>query len=173
MEHPIKKDRVMKMAIAVLVGVVLVFVVAILIANHKMNSQGVSKSEEREDSLSRAIVNVGGSHLIASVADTPLARTQGLSNVHAIGPNEGKLFVFEEEGYPEFWMKDMKFNIDIIWINSMGTVVDILENVAPNTYPASFKPAYPASKVLEVNAGWASEHKVKVGDQMIWTELKQ
>lgn len=167
----LKKDKVMKYALVILVGVIIVFAGALIFAGRNMNS--TVPVENQEASLSRAIVNVGGKHLIASVANTPISRTRGLSNVKSIGPNEGKLFVFDKEDYHDFWMKDMKFSIDIIFINSLGTVVDIFENVSPDTFPNTFRPKYPALKVLEVNAGWASQNKIKVGDTVIWTELKK
>lgn len=168
----LKNDKVMKTALVVLVAIVVIFAGALIFAGKNASEVTQVFLNEQEQNLKKAIVNVGGSHLIASVANTPLSRKQGLSNVHSIGPNEGKLFVFDEEGYHEFWMKDMNFNIDIIFINKQGTVVDIIENISPETFPKTFKPKYPAIKVLEVNAGWASQNKVKVGEMMIWTELK-
>jgi uncharacterized membrane protein (UPF0127 family) len=168
----LKNDKVMRMSIAVLVGLVIVFAGALIFAGRNASEETQVFLNEQEESLKKAVVNIGGNHLIASIANTPLSRKKGLSNVHSIGPNEGKLFVFDKEDYHEFWMKDMNFNIDIIFINSQGTVVDIIENVSPDTYPKTFRPKYPAIKVVEVNAGWAAQNNVKVGEMMIWTELK-
>jgi uncharacterized membrane protein (UPF0127 family) len=169
-----KKDGVMRTALVVLVGVVVIFAVALVFAGKKSSlSTGADSNVAVGEPLKKAIVNISGSHLIASIADTPLARTNGLSNVRVIGPNEGKLFVFDSEDYHEFWMKDMNFSIDIIFINDKGTVVDFVENIAPETYPNSFKPKYPASKAIEVNAGWVKAQNIKIGDFVLLTELKQ
>ena len=60
----------------------------------------------------------------------------------------------------------MMFPIDIIWIN-YNKVVDILNNV-PNNFdilkPRFYTPRTPVNFVLEVNAGFASENKIKIGD---------
>ena len=161
------KDKTVKSAIIILVALVVLFAGMIMIAN-----KGAKKANLASEDQKHAIINIAGKHLVASVADSKASRTKGLSNVHAIGPNEGKLFVFEEEDYHEFWMKDMNFSLDIIWINDLGTVVDIKENISPDTYPNSFKPIAKASKVLEVNSGYVAQNSIKIGDQMIWTELK-
>lgn len=172
MENVVKKDRVMRMLLAVLVGLVIVFAGALIFAGRNASNVTQEFVAQQESKLKKAIVNVGGTHLVASVADTDVSRKLGLSNVKSIDANEGKMFVFDKEGYWEIWAKDMKFNFDIIWINDAGIVVDIIENVSPDTYPNSFKPKYPASKVLETNAGWVKTHNIKIGDPMLATEIK-
>lgn len=184
MENTHKKDKVMRSALVLLVLVAVIFAGSLIFAGKKastpLNSDAVSRSDTRagksaidlENSLSKAIINIGGNHLTASVADTELSRKNGLSNIHSIGPDEAKVFVFDKEDYHSFWMKDMNFPLDIIWVNNQNTVVDIRENIAPETYPDTFKPAYPASKTIEVNAGWVEEHNIKVGDTIMLTELQ-
>lgn len=169
MEHTDKK--VLNKSLLVLLIVVAIFVMLLLVAGKK-GTPIVQNAPRQNNAEEKAIVAVAGKHLIASVASSDQTRTQGLSGVHSIGPNEGKLFVFEQEGYWEFWAKKMEFNIDIIFINDQGTVVDIFENVAPNSYPNSFKPKYPASKVLETNAGWVAENHIKIGNTVLTTMLK-
>ena len=167
MEKVGEKNKTVKSAIIILVALVLLFAGMIMLANKGAKNANLAKEDQKH-----AIINIAGKHLVASVADSKASRTKGLSSVHSIGPNEGKLFVFDEEGYHEFWMKDMNFSLDIIWINDLGTVVEIQENVSPESYPNSFKPMAPASKTLEVNAGYVAQNGIKIGDQMIWTELK-
>lgn len=103
--------------------------------------------------------------LSVEVANTDAARVKGLSGRDPLPENQGLLFVFEEDGYPAIWMKDMRFAIDIIWINREGEIVHIEESVTPGTYPRTFKPAAPARYVVEVNAGYADARNVRVGDQ--------
>lgn len=55
--------------------------------------------------------------------------------------------------------------IDIVWIGSDYRIADITKNIAPETYPELFYPSVPIQYVLEVNAGWADTHGLKVGDQ--------
>ena len=96
------------------------------------------------------------SHTVnAEVASTPAARQQGLSGRKCINQNEGMLFVFDQPGSYSFWMKDMNFPIDIIWIDANHHVVTVKSNVNPSTYPQSFVNSNPAQYVIEIKAGRA------------------
>lgn len=105
-----------------------------------------------------------GNTIHVTRATTPEARQQGLSGRTGLAPDEGLLFVFEQEGNYSFWMKDMRFSIDILWIDSAGTIVYIEPSVSPDTYPQSFDPKANALYVLELPAGYAVAHDVVVGD---------
>jgi uncharacterized membrane protein (UPF0127 family) len=59
-------------------------------------------------------------------------------------------------------MKDMRFNLDIIWMNNQKKIIKIKENISPNTYPDEFC-ADDAKYVLEFNQGFASKHGLKLG----------
>ncbi len=98
------------------------------------------------------------------IADTPEERERGLSGREGLAEDEGLLFVFEEDRRPAFWMKDMLFAIDILWISRDGAIVHIEENVGPETYPASFTPRSEARYVVELPAGYAARHDVGLGD---------
>ncbi len=105
------------------------------------------------------------------VASTPDARSRGLSGRDSLDPNSGMLFTFDKSDKYSFWMKDMKFSLDFIWINS-DMVVDLLANVpapAPNQTSDSlpiYQPVTLVDKVLEVNAGFITSHGIKVGDKI-------
>lgn len=101
-----------------------------------------------------------------SIADTLLERQQGLSGVTELDPLQGKLFVFDEEGYYGMWMKDMLMPLDIIWINNDMTVVHVEKNLEPETYPTAFTSSEPARFVLEVNAFFADTFSVNIGDKV-------
>jgi len=103
-----------------------------------------------------------------SVADTSEEQIQGLSNVKFLPNDSGMLFVYEEPGNQHFWMKDMNFPIDIIWIGASKTIVDITENLAPSTYPETYSPISPAQYVLEVNAGYSQKHDIAIGDEVVF-----
>ena len=102
-----------------------------------------------------------------TVANDTEERAQGLSGVPALDELEGKLFVFDESGYHRFWMKDMQFPIDIIFIDESFTVVDIVENVLPESYPTTYTSRVPARFVLETNAFFARSFSVETGDRAI------
>lgn len=115
-------------------------------------------------------VNVGDTSSVSvEVAGTPAEHIKGLSGRKLLEENHGMLFVFEQEGSPSFWMYDMRFPLDILWINN-GRIVYIHENV-PHPDPGTaaselpvYRPPVKITHVLEVNAGWAKEHEVQIGD---------
>jgi len=94
--------------------------------------------------------------------DTDATREKGLSGRSSMPRGSGMLFVFDNIGRQCIWMKDMKFPLDIIWLNSQGNIIKIAENVAPSTYPDEFC-AKNALLVIEVNAGVAKSHGLTVG----------
>ena len=89
----------------------------------------------------------------------------GLSYRPSLPHDRGMLFVFDELRYPSFWMKDMRFSLDLVYLDETGMVVHVEANVPPcaadpcPTYP----PPDPALAVLEVNAGMAAAHGIEKG----------
>lgn len=102
-----------------------------------------------------------------TIADDVAERQQGLSGVESLDELEGKLFMFDVEGYYDIWMKDMRFPIDIIFINNELEIVHIEENVLPETYPLTFTSPVPARFVLETNAHFARSFNVSVGERVL------
>ncbi len=100
------------------------------------------------------------------VATTPAEQQQGLSGRENLPANHAMLFVFSADGQDCFWMKDMHFPLDIIWLSSQKQVVTIKENALPSSYPESFCPNQPARYVVEANAGTVSKTGLKLGDKV-------
>ncbi len=96
------------------------------------------------------------------VAKTPEERAVGLMNRKHLGKDEGMLFIFEEEGYHSFWMKDTYIPLSIAFINREGRIVKIAD-MKPLTL-ASHSPPQPILYALEMNQGWFSKNGIKVGD---------
>jgi uncharacterized membrane protein (UPF0127 family) len=112
-------------------------------------------------------VLLGGTMPISvSLADTPETREQGLSDTVSLAPQTGKLFIFNTSGRYGFWMNDMHYAIDIVWIDSTYTVIGITTNLAPDTYPHVFYPPADVSYVLELNAGEATTLGLSVGTKL-------
>jgi len=101
------------------------------------------------------------------IVQTQEEQQQGLSGRVALPENVGMLFVYEQATIPIFWMKDMNFSLDIVWIGEDKKIVHITENVAPETYPQTFSPQAPVQYVLEVNANWTNRYSVSVGDKVV------
>ena len=76
------------------------------------------------------------------------------------------LFVFDKPDTYGFWMKDMRFPIDIIWISG-DKVIYVLSEVHPDSYPNLFKPPIPVDKVLEINAGLSRKLGITEGTPFI------
>lgn len=125
---------------------------------------GQQSSESIESTTPTAVIN--GHVLQLEVVRTPEEQARGLSGREKLAENSGMLFVFEESLVPSFWMKDMNFPIDIIWIGSDKRIVDISANIAPETFPQLFHPRAPVQYVLEVNAGWAQNHNLSLGGEI-------
>jgi uncharacterized membrane protein (UPF0127 family) len=90
--------------------------------------------------------------LKAEVADSGAEKAKGLGGRSCIEPNQAMLFIFDKPGQYPFWMKDMKFPIDIVWIDANRRVVDLDIDVAPSTYPKTFVSESPILYVLELQA---------------------
>lgn len=99
----------------------------------------------------------------ALIADTEFLRARGLSGRPSLGENEGMLFVFPEERKLSFWMKEMHFPIDIIWIDAGMRVVGISYDLLPESYPETFSPPELAQYALEVHAGFSKLHGIAPG----------
>ena len=115
-------------------------------------------------------VFVAGAPVRVEVANTPEKRVQGLSDRDRIAENQGMLFVFEESGRYPIWMRNMRFSLDVYWINNNGTIVDIWHNAHPESYPKIYEPSADAKYILEVVAGFSEVYNVEVGDTVTGLE---
>lgn len=105
------------------------------------------------------------------LADDDNERVLGLSNRPNLLPDQGLLFLFPSKDRYAFWMKDMKFPIDIIWIDD-DIIVDISENVptlVTATYLPRYQPKLPVNKVLEINSGETKKNGFTIGQKIIFT----
>lgn len=101
------------------------------------------------------------------ITKTQQEKEIGLSAKKKLEQNAGMLFLFEKPGSYPFWMKNMKFPIDIIFIRN-GRIVTIHKNVKPpknsNENPPTYNSTEPANTVLEINADLSEKYNFKVGD---------
>ncbi len=111
-------------------------------------------------------INLGGETFFIDIAETNRDRSTGLSGRKSIGPNQGMLFVFNNEDRHIFWMKGMLFPIDFIWIKD-NKIVEITKNAMPITgVPKIYLPNTPVNMVLEIASGGVDDHGLKVGDKL-------
>jgi hypothetical protein len=100
--------------------------------------------------------------VIAEVVSTPEKHHLGLSHRPSLAEGRGMLFVMNRTELQAFCMRDMLFAIDIIWIAD-GRVAGIAPRLSPQDQGTFVSPA-PVPLVLEVPAGFAKRHGIKVGD---------
>lgn len=112
------------------------------------------------------VIEVNSKKYNIEVADTYGEKITGLSNHESLCEKCGMLFVYEKPGIYNFWMKDMDFPIDIIWLNENKEIIFIKENLSPDTYPKSFGTNLKSKYILEFNAGFSKEHGLKFGDSI-------
>ena len=119
---------------------------------------------------SRETVKIGEITVEVEIADTPEEHEKGLSGRNSLPEDQGMLFVMPPNSQPSFYMFDMKFALDFIWINDEH-VIGFTENVEPpddneeDNLPTYESPT-PVDYVLEVNAGFVEKNKISVDDKV-------
>jgi uncharacterized membrane protein (UPF0127 family) len=113
-----------------------------------------------------ATLETGGRSFLLDVANTPASREQGLGGRQALAASQGLLFVFGGSDSECFWMKGMRFPLDIIWLSNSKKVAYIESNVEPATYPKQFCPAVPTAYGIELNAGTAQAAGIQLGQTL-------
>lgn len=116
-------------------------------------------------------LNIGSKNYLLDVARTDEEKSKGLAKFDKIKDNEGMIFIFDKPGRYSFYMKDMKFNIDIIYLNEDQKVVDIFKNAQFKDYKNPYdyevyKPNYNSKFVIELKAGEIDNSGIKLGDKI-------
>jgi len=122
---------------------------------HKNKSNDIGKNKE---------VRLGDCVFDVELAEDQEARKKGLSDRASICKECGMLFIFQEKGNFGFWMKDMLFDLDILWIRD-GKVVEIIRNISYNSRDV-YQPKELIDMVLEINAQEAQGCKIEVGQEL-------
>lgn len=115
---------------------------------------------------SQMILEMPTKTISVEVVDTRESRELGLSGRRLLAENSGMLFVFDFPGRYAFWMKDMLFPIDIVWISKAGVVVHVEKEVAPESYPETFINTIEATYILELPSGKADEYGIRLATKI-------
>jgi hypothetical protein len=155
------------------------------VENQKVKEESVEGEEEEEETTDESVVekdeenyveiSIGEGESIrvdVEVADTQALRNLGLSGRKYLGDYNGMLFVFDEKVGNPFWMKDMFINLDIIFIDEKGFIVDIKKDNEPCTevHCPQITSVKPYKYVLEVKGGFCNINGVEV-DQSVAIHL--
>lgn len=138
------------------IGILTFIGIAIFYKHNPVYSQTIPKSACFRD----ACVNL-------EIADTEEERQLGLMFREVLPQDSGMLFIFNIESKHGFWMKNMNFPIDIIWINQDKKIVEITKTAKPCSKDCAV--IYPKSKVkyvLEVNPGFVDKNKIKIEEEV-------
>ncbi len=153
-------------AIAIGLGLALLIYYMYIIEGHN-NSSNDSRRLEYE--VKRIMID--DIMLEVEIADTDEKRTLGLMHREVLDEYKGMLFVFPYEDRYTFWMMNMNFSIDILWIDADGNIVYIVSNAKPckevsSVSECTYSPEVYAKYVLEVNGGFARRHGIVTGSKM-------
>ena len=114
------------------------------------------------------LVRIADVSIPVELATSTEAVTRGLSGRSSLDEDKGMLFIFDLPYQYRFWMPEMNFSLDMIWIEN-DRIADITENASKDFDPLApvfYQPGVPVRYVLEVNAGFVQRHNLQIGDQV-------
>lgn len=160
-----------KLLLAVVGIIVFIFIAGgAFLFIQKQNQQKLTDEDIVLSPLLGEII-IGNKTILVEIAKTLEVKTKGLSGREFLKKNQGMLFVYERPGFYSFWMKEMRFPIDIIWISENHEIIDVTKNISPDSFPKTFRSQKPAQYVLEVNAGFSDKNNIQAGDRMDFSEI--
>ncbi|MBI4995008.1 DUF192 domain-containing protein [Candidatus Peregrinibacteria bacterium] len=129
-----------------------------------MKFSGDGKLPEKKIELLTA---AGKTELIVEVADSEEEREKGLMEREKLESGRGMLFIFEDEAPRNFWMKNTKIPLDIIFFSAKKEIVSFVEWMDPCKTPQcpGYSSGMPAMYALEVPTGFIKEKAVRIGDK--------
>jgi len=128
-------------------------------------------NESTEVVFEKKKIRIGQLKIDVELAKTNEQQQRGLMYRKSLKDNDGMLFVFDREDYRTFWMKNTWIDLSIGYFDKNRILKEIIDmkatsslEVAPPSYPNRF----PAQYALEMNKGWFSKNKIKIGDKFNW-----
>ncbi len=154
---PVKKINI------IMISILLVVIVFLFIAL----SATIFYSEKNSE-YKTGKVTINNNSFDVEIADNFIKQTLGLSGRESLNKDSGMFFIFSQKSTRSFWMKDMNFPIDIIWMDD-DTIIHITKNLQPPKIAGKILTAIsskPSNKVLEINAGLSEKLGIKIGDKI-------
>jgi hypothetical protein len=130
---------------------------------YNQNLQVCTLSIENEDNMK---VN-----LSVELAKTEREQTYGLMNRDLLSYDAGMLFIFENETYRNFWMKNTKIPLTIAYIDSSGIIKELYD-MKPLDISVTYPSKHPVRYALEANKGWFKKNKIHVGCKILFNNCK-
>jgi uncharacterized membrane protein (UPF0127 family) len=113
--------------------------------------------------LATVDMRIGSQTYTLEVANTPGTRERGLMERDSMPADHGMIFVFAEPRTLNFWMKNTRIPLDILYLDERGQVVSIHQMKPYDTRTKTIS-ARPAKYAIELNVGQANKAGVKAGD---------
>lgn len=143
--------------IIILIGGTFLFIGALVLVSQK--------SQDKQQAAAKIFLKT--ETLTAAILDTPTAKQKGLSGQDKLAPHQAVLMIFPEPGEYGIWMPNMKFPIDVIWLDQNQQIVHLEPNVTPDSYPQTFYPNKPAQLIIEANIKTIENNHLQLGDKII------
>ena len=134
-----------------------------------VKTETIAFKKEGELSLFKAATDSLLATIEIEIADTDYETQTGLMYRDGMEELQGMFFVFDEPAYHSFYMKNTKFSIDIIFIDSDLRIASFKERAKPLD-EAGLDSEVPVQYVLEVNAGLAEKWQLEIGDRVSYTK---
>jgi uncharacterized membrane protein (UPF0127 family) len=154
------KKKIIKNLFIVVFVLLLVIVGWVFFVKQKMSCGGYEQK----------YIKINDKTIKVDISDNDCKRILGLSGRKELKNDSGMFFVFPEIGNYGFWMKDMNFPIDILWIDKSLNIIGIEKMVSTSTYPNILGEKYFASYVLEIPSGFSDTNNIKVGNKIIFSD---
>ena len=149
--------------------ILLVITILLIVIGAIRFTQGYLKGNEPSLFKKTPIITINSHNFKVAVAASQKEQEIGLSETESLQQDQGMIFLFQKPDYYSFWMRNMKFPIDIIYINN-DTIVTIKDNAqAPkgsNDNLTIYTPTSHSDKVLEIQAGLSKKYNFKNGDKV-------
>jgi len=144
-------------------GISVVALLIFAISSLACRSKKIEKKKPVFIETKRITLTIKGAKLCAEIADHPEERSLGLMYRQNLAPDQGMLFIFEQEGIYPFYMKNTKIPLSIAFIDRQGVIIDI-QQMTPLDELTQHYPNKPFLYALETNQGWFLERGIKPGD---------
>ena len=112
-------------------------------------------------------IKIGEKIITVEIADTNPKRALGLMNRERLEKDHGMLFVFADENYRRFWMKETYIPLDIAYFSREKVLLEVHKAVPVKSAMQRNIPQYSSKNramyVLEMNQGWFERNEIKTG----------
>lgn len=145
-------------------------------AKAKVESQANGQKAQVE--FEQKKIKIRNHIIVVEVAKTNAQREQGLMFRKSLKPNQGMLFIFDQQQPLTFWMKNTLIPLSIGFFNEEKKLVDVQEMKPSQSVMILREPTYtsrsPAKYALEMNTGWFQRNGIKPGrDFFQWIPLEK